>query len=132
MITAGILNNLLTSFGYLAVFGLVGIESLGIPLPGETMLITAGIYAGAALVLLLTRVATTPPSEPPAYLAASELHGVLTAATAVVASSAPLALSRESAPVLAAPDSFVVTPPTGARMVTVVRLFALTSVVRSE
>jgi membrane protein DedA with SNARE-associated domain len=47
LITAGILNNLLTSFGYLAVFGLVGIESLGIPLPGETMLITAGIYAGA-------------------------------------------------------------------------------------
>jgi membrane protein DedA with SNARE-associated domain len=44
---AGILDNLLTTFGYLAVFALVGIESLGIPLPGETMLITAGIYAGA-------------------------------------------------------------------------------------
>lgn len=46
-VTAGILNNLLTNFGYLAVFALVGTESLGIPLPGETMLITAAIYAGA-------------------------------------------------------------------------------------
>src|ERR671930_477574 len=46
-VTAGILNNLLTNFGYLAVFALVGMESLGIPLPGETMLITAAIYAGA-------------------------------------------------------------------------------------
>jgi membrane protein DedA with SNARE-associated domain len=47
LLTAGILNNLLTNFGYLAVFALVGVESLGIPLPGETMLITAAIYAGA-------------------------------------------------------------------------------------
>jgi membrane protein DedA with SNARE-associated domain len=41
------LDGLLVSYGYLAVFTLVGLESLGIPLPGETMLITAGIYAGA-------------------------------------------------------------------------------------
>jgi membrane protein DedA with SNARE-associated domain len=33
-------------YGYLAVFCLVGIESLGIPLPGETALILAGSYAG--------------------------------------------------------------------------------------
>jgi membrane protein DedA with SNARE-associated domain len=45
-VTAAIFDTLLTSFGYLAVFVLVGVESLGIPLPGETMLITAGIYAG--------------------------------------------------------------------------------------
>jgi membrane protein DedA with SNARE-associated domain len=45
-VTAAIFDTLLTSFGYLAVFALVGVESLGIPLPGETMLITAGIYAG--------------------------------------------------------------------------------------
>jgi membrane protein DedA with SNARE-associated domain len=56
LITAGILNNLLTSFGYLAVFGLVEIESLGIPLPGETMLITAGIYAGATHNLSIAAV----------------------------------------------------------------------------
>jgi membrane protein DedA with SNARE-associated domain len=42
----GNLEHLLASYGYLAVFALVGSESIGIPLPGETMLITAAIYAG--------------------------------------------------------------------------------------
>src|SRR5260370_40468670 len=36
----------ITSYGYLALFALVAAESLGIPLPGETALITAGVYAG--------------------------------------------------------------------------------------
>ncbi len=40
------ISNLIASMGYWAVFLLVGAESLGIPLPGETALITAGIYAG--------------------------------------------------------------------------------------
>jgi membrane protein DedA with SNARE-associated domain len=40
------IGSLIHSFGYLAVFVLVGAESLGIPLPGETALITAAIYAG--------------------------------------------------------------------------------------
>lgn len=40
------ISQLVVSFGYLAVFVLVGIESLGVPLPGETALITAAIYAG--------------------------------------------------------------------------------------
>ncbi|MBV9661701.1 MAG: DedA family protein [Acidimicrobiales bacterium] len=40
-------HHLLTTYGYAAVFVFVGIESLGIPLPGETMLITAGAYAGS-------------------------------------------------------------------------------------
>ena len=39
-------SHLIASYGYWAVFLLVGAESLGIPLPGETALITAGIYAG--------------------------------------------------------------------------------------
>jgi membrane protein DedA with SNARE-associated domain len=39
-------SNLIGSFGYWAVFLLVAIESLGIPLPGETALILAGVYAG--------------------------------------------------------------------------------------
>jgi membrane protein DedA with SNARE-associated domain len=39
-------SNLIASYGYWAVFLLVAVESLGIPLPGETALITAGIYAG--------------------------------------------------------------------------------------
>jgi membrane protein DedA with SNARE-associated domain len=39
-------DHLVKSSGYWAVFGLVGLESLGIPLPGETALIAAGTYAG--------------------------------------------------------------------------------------
>src|SRR4029078_542845 len=35
------------NLGYLAVFALIGSESLGIPAPGETMLVTAAVYAGA-------------------------------------------------------------------------------------
>jgi membrane protein DedA with SNARE-associated domain len=40
------INQLITSYGYWAVFLLVAAESLGVPLPGETAVITAGIYAG--------------------------------------------------------------------------------------
>jgi membrane protein DedA with SNARE-associated domain len=40
------LDSLLATYGYLAVFIVVGIESIGIPVPGETMLVTAAIYAG--------------------------------------------------------------------------------------
>ena len=40
------LDSLLATYGYLAVFFFVGIESIGIPVPGETMLVTAGVYAG--------------------------------------------------------------------------------------
>lgn len=32
-------------YGYLVVFGVVGLESLGIPLPGETALVTAAAFA---------------------------------------------------------------------------------------
>jgi len=39
-------DHLLVTYGYLAVFLLVAAESLGIPLPGETILVAAGIYAG--------------------------------------------------------------------------------------
>lgn len=39
-------SHLLHTYGYYAVFVLVAMESLGIPLPGETILIAAGIYAG--------------------------------------------------------------------------------------
>lgn len=39
-------SHLIATFGYWAVFGLVASENLGIPLPGETALIAAGVYAG--------------------------------------------------------------------------------------
>ncbi len=38
-------DHLISSFGYLAVFAIVGLESVGIPLPGETVLIAAATYA---------------------------------------------------------------------------------------
>ena len=40
------LSHLIAVYGYLAVFVFVGAESLGIPLPAETALIVASIYAG--------------------------------------------------------------------------------------
>src|SRR3954447_21388814 len=54
-ILASALDDLLTNFGYLAVFAMIGIESLGIPAPGETVLVTAGIYAGATHNLEIAR-----------------------------------------------------------------------------
>ncbi|HEY8694616.1 MAG TPA: DedA family protein, partial [Chloroflexota bacterium] len=40
------LVQLLDTYGYWAVLVLVMVESIGIPVPGETMLLTAAIYAG--------------------------------------------------------------------------------------
>jgi membrane protein DedA with SNARE-associated domain len=40
------ISHLLTTYGYYALFAVVATESLGIPVPGETMLIAAGTYAG--------------------------------------------------------------------------------------
>src|SRR5438128_3991707 len=40
------LTHLLTTYGYWAVLVFVAVESMGIPFPGETMLLTAAIYAG--------------------------------------------------------------------------------------
>jgi membrane protein DedA with SNARE-associated domain len=39
------LDHLITTYGYLAIAVVIGIESMGIPLPGETMLILAAMYA---------------------------------------------------------------------------------------
>lgn len=40
-------QHLLTQYGYVAVFFAVAAESLGVPVPGETVLIAAAIYAGS-------------------------------------------------------------------------------------
>lgn len=40
-------HHLVVTYGYLAVFTLVLVESFGVPLPGETALIAAATYAGA-------------------------------------------------------------------------------------
>jgi membrane protein DedA with SNARE-associated domain len=41
-----LITHLVQSYGYYAVFTLIALESLGIPLPGETALIAASLYAG--------------------------------------------------------------------------------------
>ena len=38
---------LLDHYGYLAVAGLLVLENLGVPVPGETVLIAGSLYAGA-------------------------------------------------------------------------------------
>lgn len=39
------ISHFLDAFGYIAVFVFIGIESTGIPFPGETMLVAASVYA---------------------------------------------------------------------------------------
>jgi membrane protein DedA with SNARE-associated domain len=39
------LNHLIVAYGYLAVAVIVGLESMGLPLPGETTLVVASMYA---------------------------------------------------------------------------------------
>src|SRR2546429_2284461 len=38
-------SGLVASYGYVVLFFLVGLESLGLPLPGETALVTAAAFA---------------------------------------------------------------------------------------
>lgn len=40
------LVQVIAAYGYLAVFAIIALESAGVPLPGETALIAASIYAG--------------------------------------------------------------------------------------
>jgi membrane protein DedA with SNARE-associated domain len=55
-VLASVLDDLLSNYGYLAVFVIIATESLGIPAPGETMLVTAAVYAGATGNLLIEGV----------------------------------------------------------------------------
>jgi membrane protein DedA with SNARE-associated domain len=50
------LASLLATYGYWVVLLFVAVESMGIPVPGETMLLTASIYAGTTHRLSLTLV----------------------------------------------------------------------------
>jgi membrane protein DedA with SNARE-associated domain len=40
------LHDFISNYGYLAVFIVVGLESAGVPMPGETALVSAAIFAG--------------------------------------------------------------------------------------
>lgn len=52
-----LIDTLIHSYGYLAVLLLVGLEAVGLPLPGETVLITAALYAGTTHNLNIVIVA---------------------------------------------------------------------------
>ena len=47
VLPAADLQSLVSTHGYLAVGLIVGLESMGLPLPGETILILAAVYCGA-------------------------------------------------------------------------------------
>ena len=40
------LHEFVAAYGYFAVMILVGLESAGVPLPGETALVSAAVFAG--------------------------------------------------------------------------------------
>jgi membrane protein DedA with SNARE-associated domain len=44
---------LLDRYGYLAVFAIIGVESFGVPAPGQTLLIAAAVYAGTGHLNLI-------------------------------------------------------------------------------
>ena len=52
-ISTSTLTSLLHTYGYPLVGVFVGIESSGIPFPGETMLVTAAVYAGTGHLSIL-------------------------------------------------------------------------------
>jgi membrane protein DedA with SNARE-associated domain len=43
---AGAVEQLVTGYGYVALGAVVGVESIGVPVPGETALVAAAIYGG--------------------------------------------------------------------------------------
>lgn len=60
-VTVSWIAHLVQSYGYYAVFTLIALETTGIPLPGETALISAALYAGTTHrlnVVVLAVVAT--------------------------------------------------------------------------
>lgn len=54
-------TDLIASYGYLAVFVVIALESAGVPMPGETILISSAVYAGTTgdlNILLIVAAAT--------------------------------------------------------------------------
>ena len=39
--------DLIANYGYIAIFMIITLESAGVPCPGETVLISAAVYAGS-------------------------------------------------------------------------------------
>ena len=71
----GSLAPVLNHYGYLAVAGLVLVEDFGVPVPGETVLIAAAVYAGAGRLNIV-------------------LVGIIAVAAAVIGDNAGYAIGR--------------------------------------
>src|SRR5258708_2073721 len=54
----GTVSGLVASYGYAVLFFLVGLESLGIPLPGETALVTAAALGARGRLSMAAVIAT--------------------------------------------------------------------------
>ncbi|HXI64830.1 MAG TPA: bifunctional DedA family/phosphatase PAP2 family protein [Gemmatimonadales bacterium] len=54
----GTISGLIVSYGYVVLFFLVGLESLGVPLPGEAALVTAAAFAALGQLSIYAVVAT--------------------------------------------------------------------------
>jgi len=54
----GTISGLIASYGYVVLFFLIGLESLGVPLPGETALVTAAAFAALGHLSIYAVVAT--------------------------------------------------------------------------
>jgi membrane protein DedA with SNARE-associated domain len=52
-------HELIAAYGYFAIFGIITLESAGIPLPGETVLIGAAMYAGSHHMLDIRLIIAT-------------------------------------------------------------------------
>ena len=54
-------SELIASYGYLAIFTVIALESAGVPMPGETVLISSAVYAGStgelSIVLIVAAAA---------------------------------------------------------------------------
>ena len=48
-------QHLIGHYGYGAIFVIVMLESAGVPMPGETILVTAAVYAATTHTLLLAK-----------------------------------------------------------------------------
>lgn len=62
LLDQGQIAAILSTYGYWAIFAVVALESLGVPLPGETMLVGASIYArlsGALSIDMIVAAAAT-------------------------------------------------------------------------
>lgn len=50
-LSGGEIQHLVSAYGYGAIAGVIGLESMGLPLPGETMLVAASVIAGTTHAL---------------------------------------------------------------------------------